>query len=108
MTFGSGLLADGTTLGLQRSYPNGLPKPTFVVRGDGDHYVGLLLTDPSGNPITSFTGNVTVCFNLSASEVSGATGPLTIQMWDGGKWVDVTTTFTAGTPNKLCATVSEW
>jgi hypothetical protein len=107
VTFGPGVLTDGTKITIGRPYPNGLPKPSFKVVGDGDHLIGLELTDANGKPITSVTGNVTICFNLSASEIANAYPALTMQMWDGGKWVTLNATLNTST-GKFCATVQGW
>jgi len=79
-----------------------------VLRGDGDHWDAVSVTDANGNPITSFNPPLTFCFNLTNDEVAHAYPSLSIQKWDGGKWVDVAATFTAGTPNKLCTTTAGW
>ena len=97
---------DGTTVTITRPYPMSIPQGTFVLRGDGDHICSFGATDSMGKK-TSITGNITFCFNLSASDIANAYPGLSMQQWDGGKWVTANVTIDA-TTNKICASVPGW
>jgi hypothetical protein len=114
VTVPSNTVPDDTTLSISQPYPNGLPRGTFVLRGDGDHLDAVSFTDANGNPITSFSGNVTLCFNLTPDEVANAGGAqnLSIQLWNGGSWVTVPMTATApvlpATTTQVCTQFSSF
>lgn len=109
ITIPGGVVPDNSTYSVYRPRMNSLPTGTFTIRGDGDHIVSVIVTGPDGKSITSFSTNITICFNLSAAEVAAAGGPgnVTIQWFNSttGKWETLTTTQTPGT-NQFCVSVN--
>jgi hypothetical protein len=100
ITIPAGVVADASPVTCGQPYQNGLTRGTFVLRGAGDHWDAVSFTDANGNPIKSFSGNITFCFNLAAGEIASAGGAqnLAIQIWNGTNWVTVPVTVSAPTP----------
>jgi len=76
--------------------------------GVGDRYVAFAFTDANGNPITSFNPPITVCFNLTDADLANVYPFFYIDQWQNGQWVRVPFNWVAGTPPRVCTTVSSW
>ncbi len=109
ITFPPGLAPNGSTVLVGRPNLNSLPTGSFRVGGDGDHRVSVQVFGPDGKPITSFSQNIQICFNLTAAEVAaaGGAGNITIDWFNSatGKWEKQTTTAGA-LPNQFCISVN--
>ena len=107
-TIPSGSVPSGTKVTCSKPNLNGLPNGTFRLGGVGDRYDALSFTDANGNPITSFNPPVTVCFNLTDADLANVNPYFYIDQWINGQWARVPFNWVAGTPNKVCTTVSSW
>ena len=108
VTVPAGAVPNGTKIVCSKPNLNGLPNGTFRLGGLGDRYVSFAFTDANGNPITSFNPPVTVCFDLSLSDIANVFPYFFIDQWKNGQWVRVPFDFVPGVPLKVCTTMSSW